>query len=84
MLISTFNLRSWLIHIETIVQCPLTGQVVRLGLASDYLRLEETMKSILRPLAVAGALVLMATTGAFAEWKPSICSGSISKSTIMT
>ena len=29
------------------------------------------MKSILRPLAVAGALVLMATTGAFAEWKPS-------------
>ena len=29
------------------------------------------MKSILRPLAAAGALVLMATTGAFAEWKPS-------------
>jgi hypothetical protein len=42
------------------------------------------MKSILRPLAVAGALVLMATTGAFAERKASICSGSISKSTIMT
>ena len=29
------------------------------------------MKSILRSLATAGALVIMATTGAFADWKPS-------------
>ena len=29
------------------------------------------MKSLLRSLAAAGALVVMATSGALAEWKPS-------------